>query len=176
MHNLFLAEKASQHNPVLAGEENLVVNKGQDLEASTFDLVMKKIEYDCNVWRVYKKNVEQWQHRVHQKAFEWLKKRHRHAKTTVEDMWTAQVHLLHPDQVQQATSTFAALHREFQNEGMSAANVVTVGFLNWVAPCMLKSETLEHQANQVAYLLSSNETNICPILCPQFSYQKGQLY
>lgn len=65
---LLLDQKASQHNPVLAGEENLVVNKGQDLEASTFDLVMKKIEYDCNVWRVYKKNVEQWQHRVHQKV------------------------------------------------------------------------------------------------------------
>lgn len=109
-------------------------------------------------------------------AFEWLKKRHRHAKTTVQDMWTAHVHLLHPDQVQQATSTFTALHREFQNEGVSAANIVTVGFLNWVAPCMLKSETLEHQANQVAYLLSSSETNICPILCPQFSYKKGQLY
>ena len=65
---MLLDQKALQHNPVLEGDARLVRIKGEDLEESTFNLLIKKIEYDCNTWKVYKQNVERWEHRVQRKA------------------------------------------------------------------------------------------------------------
>ena len=65
---LLLDEKANAGNPALALHEQRVISQCADLEASTFVLTMERIDYDCNVWTVYKQNVEQWEHRVHQKV------------------------------------------------------------------------------------------------------------
>ena len=65
---MLLDQKTQQHNPVLEGDARLVRIKGEDLEESTFNLLLKQIEYDCNTWKVYKQNVERWEHRVQRKA------------------------------------------------------------------------------------------------------------
>ena len=170
------AAQRSHPSPLLAVDADMVQNQAQALEASTFTLTMKKIEYDCNVWRIYKTNVGQWEHRQHKKAFEWSQKRCEHAVKTVEDVWNARVHLVASDKRKDAHMIFQNVKRGFFSEGMDQEQVVLVGFLNWVAPCMLRGETLESHANQVAFITANSASSICPVLCPQFTYKRGQLY
>ena len=59
---------------------------------------------------------------------------------------------------------------------IEAKDVITIAFVNWVAPCMIKSEALELQANLIAMLAGQNEKSIIPILFPQLAYTKEQLY
>ena len=53
---------------------------------------------------------------------------------------------------------------------------VTIGLLNWIAPCTLKSEDIELQANMAAAILANNHRNMIAMLNPQFTYRKGQLW
>ncbi len=172
-----LDSRGNSRNGTLALEEQTVQWQSQELEASTFDLTMRKLEYDCNVWRVYKGKVEHWHRRVLAKEQEWNLKRHENAKLAVEDHWRTRFALVNPSsevdvicEYQSHTKALAERH------SIPLASVITIGFLNWVSPCSLPNPLLESHANCVSFLASGSDRNIMPILFPQFCYKKGQLY
>ena len=59
---------------------------------------------------------------------------------------------------------------------MPQDQVVTLAVVNWVSPSMLSNQDLEQQANIIHMLVNGSSHNIVPILFPQWTYKKGQLY
>lgn len=53
-------------------QEHQVLNAARELESKTFELTLKQLEYDCNVWKVFQGKVEQWERRMASKARGWL--------------------------------------------------------------------------------------------------------
>ena len=72
---------------------------------------------------------------------------------------------------------YAQLQRDIAaKHHIDAKDIVSIVVVNWVAPCTIKSEMLDLQANCIATVASLTDKCIIPILFPQFSYKRGQLY
>lgn len=58
-------------------------------------------------------------------------------------------------------------------ETWTQANFV---FVNWLAPCTLKSSSQQAQTSFTAHCIMSSEQNFGAVLMPIFTYKKGQLW
>lgn len=174
MQQLF-DNKGASSNAFICIEEEQVKKQCHELEASTFELTMKKLEYDCAAWHIYKEKVEKWEHRLRAKCLEWNTRRHEQALIAVKEFWKAHVVIVPPSDHARVPSEFNELKHGMKRQHQ-INDFMDIAFVNWVSPCMIRSEHLEHQATWISQVLSANPNSIAPILFPQFSYKKGQLY
>ena len=158
-------------------EEQAVKRQSADLQESEFKLLLKHIEYDCKVWRVYESKVSN-----HEKAMYWKKqdynlKRHKMCCSAADEFIRSNTCVINSGEVNQIFKAYQQLQKSIAvKHHIDQKDVVTIAIVNWVAPCSINSQALDLQANLIGMLAGANEKNIMPVLLPQFAYKKGQLY
>ena len=170
-------QKAPGTNPQIATNELALQRDSQLLEENSLSLLLQQCEVDCKAWRIYQSKLANYNKAIYSKKMEWSLQRHTHSQRAAEDYMRNNCKLLHfsrPDAVWGDVSQYM---REICSKHMlEASNVIIVAIVNWVAPCTLKSEDLELQANLIALIAGNNDKNIAIIINPQFCYTRGSLY
>ena len=157
--------------------ERAVVRTGANLDMDRFNLLKKQLEYDEQVFKVHMAKLDNAMKSIYSAKQEWNLKCFRQSQQAAEEWMEGKVHVkVVGDTDSSAAAHHKLVHHMMQKYGVPHEQVLTIGIVNWVAPSTIHNDQLELQASIVSLLTNGSVSNIVPILFPQFSYKKGQLY
>jgi len=157
--------------------EKTVEKESRMLEQATYEHAVKQMDFDQQAWRVWKSKMSNFEKAMWGKKMQHNVNRHNLSETAANEYIGQWARFCLYDKGEQAMASYNAFIKEVAaRHSISPEHVVPVVVVNWVAPCTQTSAELAFQANFLAAVANDNPKAICPVLYPQFSYKKGQLY
>ena len=174
--NLLQAHRGGQTFDLVEGER-AVARTGATLDAERFAYLLKQLEYDEQAFKVYQAKLSDAAKSIYGVKQEWNLKRYRQSQKAAEEWLESRARIKYtPDMNGFAAVYMKEVSHLSQKYNMPQDQVVTLAVVNWVSPSMLSNQDLEQQANIIHMLVNGSSHNIVPILFPQWTYKKGQLY
>ena len=147
------------------------------MEEQQYHLVEQRLDLDVTAWRVFQGKLASYSKARAAKKQEWNYKRHKFSREAASEYVKTKITIQQCQNQDSIVNVYNNVVAEFsQKHNIPRDNILTMGIVNWVAPSMIHHEHFEMQANIISMLCNGHVHNIMPILMPQFSYKRGQLY
>lgn len=149
------------------------------IEVDNFNLMMKKVDYDVNVFQTWQKkccNVHAAQD--HARRAHRLEERKRHADAADLFLQTCTKLLLWDVKAESVISDLLTFRRDSVASplGIASDKVPSIVFLNWTSLSLIPSSVQEKQAAVLTWTLHDNIDSVSPVISPVFCYGRGKLH
>ena len=149
----------------------------QQLEQDDFDLMMKKIVYDQDVWRVFLRKYSGYNSATYFKKLDWRKTVEATCLGYAKDILTSCVTLMvWQPRSEETIREFVNMKRDLQKKCIGD-EIISIAYMNWTAPSSIPGNRQEAMNNLFSFILhDGSENNIGLVQMPVFTYKKGLLW
>ncbi|CAK9032260.1 unnamed protein product [Durusdinium trenchii] len=147
----------------------------EQLQADTFDIKVRQIQYDLQAIRVARAKRQTWESQVYHAKLEYKMKMWEHSEK-------AAAHYLKNHSFMTCFKAADDLNKALQaykTEVVSRLKIdvgASVCYLNWTAPSTIKNQTMAAQTSATSAILGDSMYNVGILLEPVFTYQKNSLW
>ena len=150
-----------------------------NIEQDNYTLLMKKIEYDINVYQTWEKKCANV-HAAHEHARREQRLAHRDWLADCADLFLHNCTKFMVWDIKQEAiiSSIIAFRRDHIAVPMACSPdaVPIVVTVNWASPSLIPVGVQDKQAAVMTWALHDNVDSVCKILAPVWSYSKGKLH
>ena len=143
------------------------------IEQDSYNLKMKEMSYDMQVFRVYKEKFELHQNAIYHKKRSWATEQRETATKKMSEYLEKCVKFVIMDSYQDVVQQRNEFRQHIREEcRIEPAGLLSLGYLNWCSPSLIHKQVMDTQCNMLGKSLYDSEDNMALVLLPVFSYKK----
>jgi hypothetical protein len=148
-----------------------------EIEIDSFKLVMKQINHDIDVIRVWKQKHLTFESSLYFKKKDWISLRMDELESEAKKLMSLYAKFSVTESVELTTQLLTSFKRSIGGKlSCPSDNIVSIPICNWCAPCSIPSAQQEIQGSVMTWCMYENDKSAGVIMMPTFVHKKGQLW